>query len=219
MSGQNSPPPPELATGAPAISYAGVPAISHTGSPNPAAIHALLAQLLGLLALDLLPLGLAVGDVERQLLQHYVNAAKDALGGSDETATTASIAIATGLSRHRVNQLLRRPTEGTKTRRTNRALRVAEGWRGDRAYHPDPSATEPPPVPYAGAHSFCALVRRYSGDMPPAAMRKFMLEGGMLQARGTGPNQQLWLQPRPQDAEALQSLAGKLQAVIAILEA
>jgi hypothetical protein len=169
--------------------------------------------------LDLLPLGLAVGDVERQLLQHYVNAAKDALGGSDETATTASIAIATGLSRHRVNQLLRRPTEGTKTRRTNRALRVAEGWRGDRAYHPDPSATEPPPVPYAGAHSFCALVRRYSGDMPPAAMRKFMLEGGMLQARGTGPNQQLWLQPRPQDAEALQSLTGKLQAVIAILEA
>ena len=206
MPGQNSPPPPGLATGAPAR------------APTPDDVQQLLAHLLGVLALDLLPLGLAVGDVERQLLQHYVNAAKDALGSSDETATTASIAIATGLSRHRVNQLLRRPTEGTKTRRNNRALRVAEGWRADRAYHPDPSATQPPPVPYAGAHSFCALVRRYSGDMPPAAMRKFMLEGGMLQARGTGPNQQLWLQPRPQDAEALQSLAGKLQAVIAILE-
>jgi hypothetical protein len=206
VSGQNSPPPPELATGAPAR------------APTPDDVHQLLAHLLGVLALDLLPLGLAVGDVERMLLQHYVNGAAEALGGREGAASTASIAIATGLSRHRVNQLLRRPTEGTKTRRTNRALRVAEGWLADRAYHADPSAKVPPPVPYAGAHSFCALVRRYSGDMPPAAMRKFMLEGGMLQARGTGPSQQLWLQPRPQDAEALQSLAGKLQAVIAILE-
>jgi hypothetical protein len=178
----------------------------------------LLAHLLGVLALDLLPLGLAVGDVERMLLQHYVNGAAEALGGREGAASTASIAIATGLSRHRVHQLRHRPQAPAKTRRTNRALRLAEGWLADPVYHPEPRATEPPPVPYAGAHSFCALVRRYSGDMPPAAMRKFMLEGGMLQARGTGPNQQLWLQPRPQDAEALQSLAGKLQAVIAILE-
>ena len=206
MSGQNSPPPPELGTGAPAR------------APTSDDVHQLLAHLLGVLALDLLPLGLAVGDVERQLLQHYVNAAKDALGSSDETPTTASIAIATGLSRHRVNQLLRRPTEGTKTRRNNRALRVAEGWLADPVYHPEPRATEPPPVPYAGAHSFCALVRRYSGDMPPAAMRKFMLEAGMLRAVGAGTRQRLWLQPRPQDAEALQSLAAKLKAAIAILE-
>ena len=100
----------------------------------------------------------------------------------------------------------------------NRALRVAEGWLADRAYHPDPTAALPPPAPYAGRHSFCALVRQHSGDIPPSAMRKFMAEAGMLKVEGTGPGQQVWLLARPQDPAALRTLGRKLAAVIRLLE-
>ncbi len=190
--------------------------------PAPATPEAVLAQLahvLGLLAMDLLPLGLAVGDVESLLLKHYVAMAAETLGDTDDAATTCSIAIATGLSRHRVNQLRHRPQAPTKTRRMNRALRVAEGWLADPAYHPHPNAALPPPVPYAGPHSFCALVRRHSGDIPPGAMRKFMVAAGMLEVAGTGPQQQLWLKTRPLDTGALEALAEKLERVTKIMEA
>ena len=186
--------------------------------PTPEAVLEQLAQLLSLLALDLLPLGLAVGDVESLLLKHYVAAATEAQGGKDDAATTCAVAIATGLSRHRVHQLRHRPHAPAKTRRMNRALRVAEGWLADRAYHPDPTAALPPPAPYAGRHSFCALVRQHSGDIPPSAMRKFMAEAGMLKVEGTGPGQQVWLQARPQDPAALRAVARKLAAVIRLLE-
>ena len=186
--------------------------------PTPEAVLEQLALLLSLLALDLLPLGLAVGDVESLLLKHYVAAATEAQGGKDDAATTCAVAIATGLSRHRVHQLRHRPHAPAKTRRMNRALRVAEGWLADRAYHPDPTAALPPPAPYAGGHSFCALVRQHSGDIPPSALRKFMVEAGMLKVEGTGPGQQVWLLARPQDPAALRTAARKLAAVIRLLE-
>ena len=186
--------------------------------PTPEAVLEQLAQLLSLLALDLLPLGLAVGDVESLLLKHYVATATEAQGGKDDAATICAVAIATGLSRHRVHQLRHRPHAPAKTRRMNRALRVAEGWLADRAYHPDPTAALPPPAPYAGRHSFCALVRQHSGDIPPSAMRKFMAEAGMLKVEGTGPGQQVWLLARPQDPAALRTAARKRAAVIRLLE-
>lgn len=206
MPAQNSPP-HEGAASAPPLP-----------PPTPDTVLAQLAQLLGLLAVDLLPLGLAVGDVERLLLKLYVDMAEETLGGTDDEATTCSIAIATGLSRHRVNQLRHRPHLPARTRRVNRAQRVAEGWLADPAYHPDPEAALPPPVRYAGKHSFCALVRRHSGDIPPSAMRKFMVEAGMLEVAGTGPAQMLWLKARPQDPVALRAVARKLADAIVILE-
>ena len=55
--------------------------------PTPEAVLEQLALLLSLLALDLLPLGLAVGDVESLLLKHYVATATEAQGGKDDAAT------------------------------------------------------------------------------------------------------------------------------------
>ena len=72
------------------------------------ALHVSLT-LAALTTLALLPLGLAVGDVESLLLKHYVATASEAQGGKDDAATTCAVAIATGLSRHRVHQLRHRP--------------------------------------------------------------------------------------------------------------
>jgi hypothetical protein len=85
--------------------------------------------------------------------------------------TVSRVSILTGLSRKEVSRVrdLPEPDDQGATERYNRAARVVSGWVRDEMFHDDRGCPADLPVDGDGK-SFAALVKRYSGDVPPRAI-------------------------------------------------
>jgi hypothetical protein len=101
----------------------------------------------------------------------YVDVARRDFAVPGRKPSDSRVAILTGLTRKDVRRL-REALEGSsraKPSSANRATRVLSAWHQDADFC-DPSG-QPSSLPIEGKRrSFAALVRRYSGDMPPRAM-------------------------------------------------
>jgi hypothetical protein len=119
----------------------------------------------------LIALGISAPEFAASCKWAYVQAAVDRLAGSKKRINRSRVAIVTGLTRAEVTRLLKtkRQVETLRQHHLHRARRVLEGWRADSEF-----ATRsglPRELPLKGRRgSFQALVKRYSGDIPPRAM-------------------------------------------------
>lgn len=113
--------------------------------------------------------GIACGDFVEQVRKAYVD---ESFALSTKTkATVSSVSAQTGLSRKEVKRLreLEDSHENSGGNKYNRAIRVISGWLND------PRFTSANGIPLALSmaeeeHSFAALVKDYSGDIPTKAM-------------------------------------------------
>ena len=146
---------------------------------GPAALEAV-SRLLAPAVPLLLELGVGIGDVETILKRLYVEAARQAVVAQPRgqkasfgrvhsrkaRASTAAIAMLTGLTRSAVTKLL---TSGTDREVGNaigrqRAERVISGWLHDPDFRNNRTGL-PAVLPIRGdAPSFTSLVKRHSGD-------------------------------------------------------
>lgn len=94
------------------------------------------------------------------------------------------VATLTGLSRVEVRRLLAAPRRASAPppRQLDRAARVLEGWTQDGLFRTAKGAPRALPL-HGTAPSFEELVRRYSGDMPAASVRKELLRIGAITVR------------------------------------
>lgn len=94
------------------------------------------------------------------------------------------VATQTGLSRVEVRRLLAAPRRASSppARQLDRAARVLEGWAQDGLFRTAKGAPRALPL-HGPAPSFDELVRRYSGDMPAASVRKELVRIGAITVR------------------------------------
>ncbi len=114
--------------------------------------------------------------------QAYVDIAFHEFGLTKKKQTNARVAILTGLTRKEVLRLRRlpEPVEALAAQDYNRAARVISGWVNDAEFVD--ASGEPLRLPIEGsAGSFDALVKRYSGDMPPRAMMDELVRVGTVE--------------------------------------
>lgn len=135
--------------------------------------HALAAcrRMLPPLVRLLIGLGISAPEFASVCKRVYVDTAADRLAKSAKRISRSRIAIVTGLTRAEVTRVLNSRTPGTAVpqRHLHRANRVLNGWFTD----PDFASRKghPRDLPLKGRRgSFEALVKRYSGDIPPRAM-------------------------------------------------
>lgn len=135
--------------------------------------HALAAskRILAPLVRVLIKLGISAPELSAVCRQVYVEAAAERLAQSTRRVSRSRIAIVTGLTRAEVTRLLRSRAAGVEThqRYLHRASRVLNGWLTDSEF--TSRNGRPRQLPLKGSRgSFHALVKRYSGDIPPRAM-------------------------------------------------
>ncbi len=119
----------------------------------------------------LIALGISAPEFTNAVRKLYVQAAAERLATSAKRLNRSRVAIVTGLTRAEVTRLLRaRPQSGATPRsHLHRARRVLNGWHADPEFAS--AKGRPRDLPLKGRHrSFEALVKRYSGDIPPRAM-------------------------------------------------
>jgi hypothetical protein len=128
--------------------------------------------------------GLSAGALGELLRRASVEAASDILREDKEKASTSRICAMTGLYRKEVRRIEELPpiTISHPGDKFNRSARVVSGWRTD----PDflTSTGKPATLNADGEKSFETLVRRYSGDMTPSAMKMELERLGLLTVSG-----------------------------------
>ncbi len=135
------------------------------------ALAAAVLRLLLPLVRILLRHGMAYGSFAELARKAFVDEGFDHLARAGKRASVSSVAALTGLSRKETKRLLEADdSEFDSTRqRYNRTVRVISHWVGDPRYQDKEG--EPAVLPMEGATgSFTALVKEFSGDIPPAAM-------------------------------------------------
>jgi hypothetical protein len=97
------------------------------------------------------------------------------------------VSVITGLTRKEVARVLRfaRPQDAQSAEKYNRAARVIAGWRRDPDFRDKRGAVAAIEFKGEGA-TFSALVRRYSGDMPPRALLDELLRTGSVKMLKSG---------------------------------
>ncbi len=132
--------------------------------------HAVL-RILRPLARVLLSHGMAYGTFAELARRAFAEEGFLLIERSSRRPTVSAVSAITGMTRKEVSRLREAAPEinGEAARRYSRAIRVISGWLNDAEFL---SADGGPAVlPVDGdSGSFSALVRRYSGDIPPAAM-------------------------------------------------
>ena len=128
----------------------------------------------------------AFEDVARQV---YVQSACDDFAMPGRKATAARAAVLTGLSRKEVQRRLHAErAEGEwsaeSTERLNRASVVVTGWLQDGDFRND--VGQPRRLQMEGEDGFAALVKRYSGDMPPRAVLDELVRIGAVERHPDG---------------------------------
>ena len=119
----------------------------------------------------LIGLGISAPEFASICRRIYVQAAADRLAQKTKRVNRSRIAIVTGLTRAEVTRLLkpRAQREAIQHSQLHRAERVLNGWRTDPEFAS--RSGRPRELALKGRHgSFEALVKRYSGDIPPRAM-------------------------------------------------
>ncbi len=129
-------------------------------------------RLLRPLARLLLKHGMPYGTFAELARKAYVDEAFEHLQRQPGTRPTVSgVSALTGLTRKETKALRENTPIGNEksAQRYSRAIRVISGWVNDSQFHD--ASGEPAVLLFDGAdNSFSALVKKYSGDIPPVAM-------------------------------------------------
>jgi hypothetical protein len=135
------------------------------------ALSAAVLRMLRPLARLLLRHGMAYGSFAELARKAYVDAAFADSEMSSKRPTISSVSAVTGLTRKETRRLrdLDEPADDSSMQRYSRAIRVISAWVNDIRFHD--ALGEPAVLPMEGPQgSFAALVKAYSGDIPPTAM-------------------------------------------------
>jgi hypothetical protein len=145
-----------------------------------------LRKILMTLVRTLLRNGLSYGEFDQVARKCYVDVAYRDFGPAGKKQTVSNVAILTGLNRKEVKKLAELDLEqpSTESRQYNRVIRVLGGWINDPRYLR--SNGIPRDLDYDGRDSFSDLVKRYSGDMPVAAMQKVLLASANIKFNDDG---------------------------------
>jgi hypothetical protein len=145
-----------------------------------------LRKILMKLVRTLLRNGLSYGEFDQVARKCYVDVAYRDFAPAGKKQTVSNVAILTGLNRKEVKKLseldLQQPS--TENRQYNRVVRVLGGWINDARYLRSDGI--PRDLDYDGRDSFSDLVKRYSGDMPVAAMQKVLLASANIKFSDDG---------------------------------
>ena len=114
----------------------------------------------------------------------YVNVAASDFAMAGRKQTNSRIATITGLSRKEVQRVKELQGIGDPidvVERYHRAARVVSGWVHAARF--TGSQGEPLPLPMDGEVSFNALVKAFSGDMPPRAVLDELIQTGLVERK------------------------------------
>jgi hypothetical protein len=112
----------------------------------------------------------------------YVDVAQKELKIPGRKLSISRVSIITGLSRKEVKRMkeISEPDDLGASERYNRAARVISGWLKDPRFINEKG--DPRELPFEGGKvSFSSLVKHYSGDVPPRAIRDEMLRVGVVE--------------------------------------
>lgn len=132
--------------------------------------HAVL-RILRPLARVLLSHGMAYGAFAELARRAFADEGFLLIERSGKRPTVSSVSAITGMTRKEVSRLREEALDinGEASQRYSRAIRVISGWLNDSEFCD--ADGEPAALPQDGdSGSFSALVKRYSGDIPSAAM-------------------------------------------------
>ena len=115
----------------------------------------------------------------------FVDVAREDYGIQQRPTNNSRVAMMTGLSRREVARIRDRLLDSGEDlvgRRGNRISQVLTGWHVDDEFTND--LGEPKDLPTTGpTGSLSALLKRYAGDLPHSALRKEMLQAGLIEER------------------------------------
>src|SRR6185369_11953162 len=117
----------------------------------------------------------------------FVEVAEEAYPPQGRKQSVSRIAMLTGLSRKEVLRVKRLPppNDDESLAQQERSTRVISGWSRDPRFLD--SEGNPLPLHFDGEeNSFCDLVRRYSGDIPPRAVLDELFRVGLAERREDG---------------------------------
>jgi uncharacterized protein DUF6502 len=118
----------------------------------------------------------------------YVEVARQEYGIQGRPTNNARVAVITGLNRREVSRIRNRLLQGSDNpdmRQGNRISRILTGW------HVDPeflgADSEPADLSATGPEkSLSCLLKRYAGDLPHGALKKEMLQLGLIRENPDG---------------------------------
>lgn len=145
-----------------------------------------LSKILSALIKTMLRNGMSYGEFDQIARKSFVDVAYRDFSSPGKKQTVSNVAILTGLNRKEVKKLneLDADQSTTNSKQYNRSIRVIGGWINDPEFlRPDGS---PDDLGIEGKNSFTSLVRKYSGDMPVAAMQKALTESGNITIAADG---------------------------------
>lgn len=126
--------------------------------------------------------GIDCGTFEEEVRRAYVGVAMQDFPLEGRRPTVSRAATLTGLSRKEVARLLELPETAATDQvpAHNRAAAVVAGWVRDPDFQDGRGAPRPLAMEDAGG-GFPALVRRFSGDMPPRAVLDELVRVGAVE--------------------------------------
>lgn len=145
------------------------------------ALSAAVLRILRPLARVLLRHGMAYGTFAELARKAYVEEGFSHIAAGDKRPTVSGVSALTGLTRKETKRLreLELVNDQDSAQRYSRAIRVVSGWTSDPRFQD--ATGEPAVLPREGAHnSFSALVKEFSGDIPPAAMLSVLESSGTV---------------------------------------
>lgn len=175
--------------------------------PNPHAHRRILAASLRRLLRPLVRLmlrsGIPYGVFADLAKQMYVEVANEEFRIPGRKQTVSRVAIITGLTRKEITRIqeLARSDAAQVVDRYNRAARVIAGWVRDSRFVDARGEPAPLPLDDEGA-SFSALVREFSGDIPPRAIRDELVNTGAAELLEDGRIRLLTRAYIPRDSKA-----------------
>jgi len=148
------------------------------------AVYKLLRPLVRILLRNGVPYG-AFTDMAKSA---YVDVAMQEFGVPGKKQTNSRVSTITGISRKEIQRLISVDTDEEDkdfVARYNRAARVVYGWVQNPRYTDITGKTADLPFEGEGA-SFGALVKAYSGDVPPRAILDELLRVGVVEKTSDG---------------------------------
>ncbi len=143
-------------------------------------LHNAVRNILTALFRTLLRNGIAYGEFDQIARKCFIDVAYREFGPSGKKQTVSNVAILTGLNRKEVKRMLEHESDqpNIAKRQYNRSIRVIGGWVNDPEFLRIDGL--PKDLAYDGEYSFTTLVRKYSGDIPVAAMQKALTKSNNI---------------------------------------
>jgi hypothetical protein len=131
--------------------------------------------------------GMSYGEFDQIARKCFVDVAFRDFKSPGKKQTVSNVAILTGLNRKEVKKMHELDIDQSElnSKQYNRIIRVLGGWINDPIFLRKDG--NPRDLEYEGEGSFSELVKKYSGDMPVAAMQKALSVSSNIQL--TGDNQ------------------------------